>query len=132
MGRGFTLVEILAGLIVLAVIGAIFAPFLLGTLQKTNTAAEPAQAENRLLAVMERIGDDYDQNQAYRTDLAAFRARILQDPSPYGTGFTVVQCQFIAFANGSEVAGSADDCLKVVISNGGSVLAGVFPKVASP
>lgn len=126
--RSFTLVELIAGLLVLAVLAAIFVPFLEGTLHKTADVQQPVQLENELLTVMERIADDYDQNLSLRSDLPLFRSRILQAPSPYGTGFTVVECTYITFVNGVETAGTADDNLKVVIANDGAVLASVFPK----
>lgn len=129
--RRFTLVELIAGLIVLAIATAIFAPFLQGILQKTVAAPEPVQQANRLLTVMERISDDYDSDPALRADLAAFRSKILQSPSPYGTGFTVLECSYVRFQNGQEVAGSADDSLKVVIANSGNLLVGIFPKGVS-
>lgn len=126
--RRFTLVELIAGLIVLAIAGAIFAPFLLGVLQQTNRAPQPVQDANRLLTVMERIAQDYEQDESLRGDLNLFRNRILQDPSPYGTGFTVVETGFVRFQNGQEVSGTANDNLKVVIANEGNILAAIFPK----
>jgi len=124
----FTLVELIAGLLLIAVLAAIFVPFLDGILHKTVDAQRPVQLENELLTVMERIAHDYDQNPALRTDLTLLRSRILQTPSPYGTGFIVVQCAYIAFQNGAETVGTADDNLKVVIANDSALLAGVFPK----
>lgn len=124
----FTLVELIAGLLLIAVLAAIFVPFLNGILHKTVDAQRPVQLENDLLTVMERIADDYDRNQALRADLTLLRSRILETPSPYGTDFTVVACTYIAFQDGAEIAGTADDNLKVVIANASAVLASVFPK----
>jgi Tfp pilus assembly protein PilE len=125
--RRFTLVEMIAGLVVLAVVGAIFFPFLMGILQKTNDAPQPVIEANELVAVMEKIGNDYDTNAALRQDLSLFRSRILADPSPYGTGFEVVECIYVRFENGEEKPGDVNDCLKVVIANEGNTLTGVFP-----
>lgn len=127
----FTLVELIAGLIMLAVIGAIFAPFLHGLLQKTSDAPTPVQEGAQLVAVMERIANDYDRDASLRTDLALLRDRILAEPSPYGSDFEVVECSFVRFENGQETSGSATDNLKVVIANGSTILASVFPKGGS-
>jgi type II secretory pathway component PulJ len=129
--RRFTLVEMIAGLVVLAVIGAIFFPFLMGILQKTNDVPQPVVEANELVAVMEMIGNDYDTNAALRQDLSLLRSRILADPSPYGTGFQVVQCSYVRFDDGAEQPGDASDCLKVVLANDGSTLAAVFPAEGS-
>ena len=126
--RPFTLVELIAGLLVIAVLAAIFVPFLEGTLHKAADAQQPVQLEHELMTVMERIADDYDQNPSLRSDLTLLRSRILQTPSPYGTGFTVVECAYITFENGVEAAGTAADNLKVVIANDGAMLASVFRK----
>ncbi|MDX9980751.1 MAG: type II secretion system protein [Lentisphaeria bacterium] len=129
--RRFTLVELIAGLIVLAVAAAIFAPFLQGILQKTVAAPEPVQQANLLLTVMERISDDYDRDPTLRADLTLFRSKILQSPSPYGTDFSVLECSYVRFQNGQEVAGDENDSLKVAIANSGNVLIGIFPKGAT-
>jgi hypothetical protein len=124
-------VELIAGLIVLAVIGALFVPYLHGILQKTNDAPQLVIEANKLVTVMESIGNDYDTDAALRQDLSLLRDRILAEPSPYGTDFTVVECAYVRFENGMEVPGDVSDCLKVVISNSASLLLGVFPAEAS-
>lgn len=126
--RRFTLVELIAGLIVMAIAAAIFAPFLQGILQETIAAPEPVQQANRLLTIMERISDDYDRAPTLRADLTLFRSKILQNPSPYGTDFSVLECSYVRFVNGQEVVGDENDSLKVAIANSGNVLIGIFPK----
>jgi type II secretory pathway pseudopilin PulG len=129
--RRFTLVELIAGLIVLAIAAAIFTPFLQGVLQETIAAPEPVQQANDLLSVMERISDDYERDSTLRADLTLFRSKILQNPSPYGTDFSVLECSYVRFQDGQEVPGDENDSLKVAIANSGNVLISIFPKGGS-
>ena len=126
--RQLTLVELLAALILISILGAMLTPFLQGILQQTNTAPAQTEAAIDLLTIMERIEDDYESDDALRADLEAFRNRILEDPSPYGTDFSVDTCSFMTFVDGEEVPGDSNDILKVTISNEGSILVQLFTK----
>jgi len=126
--RQLTLVELIAALILISVLGAMLTPFLQGILQQTNTAPAQTGAAIDLLTIMERIENDYESDAALRADLEAFRDRILEEPSPYGTDFSVDTCSFITFVDGEEVPGATNDILKVTISNEGSILVQLFTK----
>jgi Tfp pilus assembly protein PilE len=128
--RPLTLVELIAALILISILGAILAPFLQGILQQTNTGPAQTAAAIDLLTIMERIENDYESDAELRMDLEVFRDRILEDPSPYGTDFSVEACSFITFVDGEEVASDSSEILKVIISNEGSILAQLFTKCA--
>ncbi len=128
VSRRLSLIELIITLVLVSLLGALLVPFLHGILQQTNTASAETEASIDLLTVMERIAHDYDSDAELRADLALFRERILEDPSPYGTGFEVVACDYIRLEDGTEAPGGPDDILKVVIGNTNSVLIQLFPK----
>jgi type II secretory pathway pseudopilin PulG len=128
----FTLVELIAVLILLSVTGAVFATFIQGLVRSSAAAPLQVQLANDLLATMEKISDDYDNTPSFRTDLSVFKAHLETDPSPYGDTFDLVQCRYVKFVDNQEQVWSEGDpedrCLKVVIANQASMLAGVFPE----
>jgi hypothetical protein len=109
------------------------APFLQGSLQKTNTLPVPVQQANLLLEVMEKITNDYELSTA---NLEPLRLKLTTSPSDFGDNFEVVECGYIVFdtdrnevgLTDTEGAANSDACLKVVIQNEWSVLGTIFPK----
>lgn len=130
VSRHLSLVELIITMVLVSLLGVLLVPFLHGILQKTNTAPAETEASIDLLTIMERIAHDYDSDAELRSNLALLRTRVMADPSPYGTGFEVVECDFIKFRNGTEARGGASDILKVAISNQNSMLIQLFPKKA--
>jgi type II secretory pathway pseudopilin PulG len=128
-----SLVEVIIGLVLIAIVGAIVAPFLQGSLQKTNTLPVPVQQANLLLEVMEKITNDYELSTA---NLEPLRLKLTTSPSDFGDNFEVVECGYIVFdtdrnevgLTDTEGAANSDACLKVVIQNEWSVLGTIFPK----
>ncbi len=121
-----TLVELIAVLTVIAVLGALVAPYVGSVLRSTADPITQARAAAELVQAVERMSRDYERDPALGADLALFRDQIVNRTENYGSYDTAV-CSFVALGSGSEVPGTETDVLKVTLANKGAVFVVLFP-----
>lgn len=101
--NGFTLIEIIVGITVLAIAAAMMVPFFGKALTQSPAPIANLQQATSLQAVMENIISDSDNSFLFNgqksgptscADLQTLQTRINASPSTYGT-YTVVQNGFI-------------------------------------
>lgn len=114
--RGFTLIEIIITLVVVAIMGAIVASFFNTSMTKSSLPINVVKQENNVEDVMELIISDY---QAYRqtngTD-AAEQIYQNRNDSKFNTAEVGTQMSWIKFVSNTETAGnSTDGLLKVTV-----------------
>jgi len=121
--QGFTLVEVIATILVTAILGAIFINFMGTALSKSTQAIDVVQGEAAAEAVLERIVADYvlKMNQNFTTALGLVKKDIVVD-KVYGDNVTAVYIQFLA--SGSEDPGfsGTSRTLKVTVAAPGNDL----------
>ena len=122
---GFTLIEIIMTLVIVAVVGAGLAPYLGTALTQSSAPIRMLNQSLGLQQVMENMTADYEAN--YKTDLNTLKSNIGGEGpqnNSYGQ-YTVVQSDFIVFAPPPPTA--ENNLLKVTISNGsGNTLTTLF------
>ena len=118
--QGFTLVEVIATILVTAILGAIFINFMGTALSKSTQALDVVQGEAAAEAVLERIVADYvlKMNQNFTTALGLVEKDINVN-HVYGLNVTAVYITFNA--GGSEVLGGTR-ALKVTVAAPGNDL----------
>jgi len=123
--QGFSLVEVIATIMVTAILGVIFVNFMGTAMSKSTQAIDVVQGEAAAEGVLERIVADYvlRMNQDYSTALGGpdgIKTRI--DSKVYGANVTAVYIQFLA--SGSENPGfsGTSRTLKVTVAAAGNDL----------
>jgi prepilin-type N-terminal cleavage/methylation domain-containing protein len=121
--QGFTLVEVIATIIVTAILGVIFVNFMGTAMSKSTQAIDVVQGEAAAEGVLERIAADYifKMNQNFSTALGLIKADI-DSQTVYGANVSAVYIQFLA--SGSEDPGfsGTSRTLKVTVAAAGSDL----------
>ena len=109
--RGFTLIEVIVGLVVFGILAILFVSFLGSPLQDSSLPVVRLKNSLTLQQVMENIRADFKANQ----DLAALKTAI--DAGSYGS-YIVEQNDYIKYSGTNEVADTTDlDLLKVSIKS---------------
>jgi prepilin-type N-terminal cleavage/methylation domain-containing protein len=121
--HGFSLVEVIATILVTAILGAIFINFMGTAMSKSTQAIDVVQGEAAAEGVLERIVADYvlKMNQNFATALGLVKADI-DSKTVYGANVTAVYIQFLA--SGSEDPGfsGTSRTLKVTVAAAGNDL----------
>ena len=135
-GRRFTLVEVIAALILVAVLGALLIPFFGMVSRRSADAALRLPATARLMTLMENINAAYEQD--YHDHLADLQQELATHSAAFGIdgiSFTVVTNEFVTFsADGEEQNGGTDtDTLRVTLrAPSGERLTALFPYQVEP
>ena len=120
---GFTLVEVIATIVVAAILGVIFINFMGTAMSKSTQAIDVVQGEAAAEGVLERIVADYvlKMNQNFTTALGGVKTDI-DSKTVYGANVTAVYIQFLA--SGSEDPGfsGTSRTLKVTVAATGNDL----------
>lgn len=124
--RHLSLVELIVAVILMGLLGALVSPYVTGLRRRMVEPVLQAQAATTLVQVAERISHDYEADASLRSDLAAFRDRIVNRTGNYGS-YDAAICSFVKFENGIEVPGTETDILKVKLGNTGAVFVLLFP-----
>jgi prepilin-type N-terminal cleavage/methylation domain-containing protein len=121
--KGFTLLEIIAGVVLLALLALMLVP-LLG--KPVTSAAQPATSLDEafdLMNVMENI------KAAYTNDLQALSTAVLPEGAVASNQFgayTVVHNRFVTFSGGTEQSGGTNILKVTVKGETGEVLTRLF------
>jgi prepilin-type N-terminal cleavage/methylation domain-containing protein len=123
--QGFTLVEVIATILVTAILGVIFINFMGTAMSKSTQAIDVVQGEAAAEGVLERIVADYvlRMNQDYSTALGGpdgIKTRI--DSKVYGDNVTAVYITFDAFGSEVLVTSGTSRTLKVTVAAAGNDL----------
>jgi len=123
--QGFTLVEVIATILVTAILGAIFINFMGTAMSKSTRAIDLVQDEAASEAVLERIVADYvlRMNQDYSTaldGLDGIKARIAN--KVYGAKVTAVYINFDATGNPLYLSSGTSRTLQVTVAAAGNDL----------
>lgn len=121
-----TLIELIAAVVLMGLLGALVAPYVGGVLRRTAEPVLQARAEAALVQVAERISSDYERDASLAANLALFADRIVNRTVNYGSYDTAV-CTYVKIDSGAEVAGTQTDILKVTLANKGAVLVLLLP-----
>jgi prepilin-type N-terminal cleavage/methylation domain-containing protein len=125
--RGFTLIEVIVTLTIVAVVAAMLLPYLSKTFAHSGDTVVNLNDMYALQEVMENIIADYAESS---NDAARIWIRVGgagEHDNQYGQ-YEVVTRQYMTFNNGSEVSGTASNVLKVTIRNTrGETLTRLFP-----
>jgi prepilin-type N-terminal cleavage/methylation domain-containing protein len=121
--QGFSLVEVIATILVTAILGAIFINFMGTAVSKSTQAIDVVQGEAAAEGVLERIVADYvlKMNQNFTTALGLIKADI-DSKTVYGANVSAVYIEFLA--SGSEDPGfsGTSRTLKVTVAAPGNDL----------
>jgi prepilin-type N-terminal cleavage/methylation domain-containing protein len=125
---GFTLVEVIATLLVTAILGAIFIQFMGTAMSKSVRSVEMVQGEASAEAVLERINADYvlKMNQDNTTALGLIKTDI-DNKTVYGNNVTA---SYIVFVGGTEVPDLVGPyrTLKVTVAAAGNDVVTLFTR----
>jgi prepilin-type N-terminal cleavage/methylation domain-containing protein len=121
--QGFSLVEVIATIIVTAILGAIFINFMGTAVSKSTQAIDVVQGEAAAEGVLESIVADYvlKINQDFTTALGLIKADI-DGKTIYGANVTAVYITFDTFGSVVLVTSGASRTLKVTVAAPGNDL----------
>jgi prepilin-type N-terminal cleavage/methylation domain-containing protein len=132
---GFTIIEVIAALVLAAVVAAGLIQYLGTSLGKSSISTQRLRQAYELQEVMENITVDYRED----TSLSALSALSVaiggvgpQGPNDYGQYYMVVVNTFIKFEGSPPTSESTDppdqdNLLKVTIKNDSGILTTLFP-----
>jgi len=132
----FTLVEVIAALLLVALVSTMLIPFFGTAFRRSSDAALRLPATARLMTVMENINAAYEQD--YHDQLADLQQELAGNSARFGVSgftFTVVTNEFVTFttAGVEQNGGTETDTLRVTIqAPSGERLTALFPYQLEP
>jgi len=131
--RGFTLLEVIITLVVVAVVGAMLFSYFGSSLIQSSTPINRLHTTFSLQQALENITADYRKN--YTANLTGLQALVVSEGTSQNNSYgqySVVENRFIKFSGTSEAAwatGDPQNLLKVTIKNvNGERLTRIFTK----
>ncbi len=134
--RGFTLIEVIAALIVAGLMGAMLVAFLGSGVMRSADPVILAQNGAYLNEIMESMVADYKRLQTTNpgpTGLQTFASRVNSMPADYGSGYTATARWITIPATGANVTATSGSCagtsncnLQVSVSYKGLTVTEIF------
>jgi prepilin-type N-terminal cleavage/methylation domain-containing protein len=121
--RGYTLVEVIATIVVTAILGVIFINFMGTAVSKSTQTVDVVQSEAAAEGVLERIAGEYvlKMNLDFTTALGLIKADI-DSQTVYGANVSAVYITFDAGGNEVPLTSGTSRTLKVTVAAAGSDL----------